>query len=110
MKIQDQLAKRRLELIARCNEQRKSLHLQSDRWKKTLSTEDMAHNALVRIKQYRPWLIGSAIAIILIKPRRIAALVRATTAAARTVRMAMPILQQVQRKLWQTRHPGRVQM
>lgn len=110
MEIQDKLANRRRELIARCAEQRTRLHLQGDRWRESLSVEDIAHNALSRVKQYQPWLIGAAIAVVLIKPRRIAAMLHAATAAAGTLRMAAPLIQQVQHKLWQARNPGRMQM
>jgi hypothetical protein len=49
MELQDNLARRRSELIARCAEQRKSLHLQSERWKQTLSVEEITHNALAQV-------------------------------------------------------------
>lgn len=110
MDIQDKLATRRRELIARCGQQRESLHLQGERWKESLSVEDLAHNALSTVKKYQPWLIGAAIAVVVIKPRRIAALLHTATAAAGTLRMATPLIQQVQRKLWQARHPGHMQM
>lgn len=110
MELQDNLARRRQELIARCAEQRKSLHLQSDRWKQTLSVEDITQNVLGRVKRYQPLLIGAAIAVIVIKPRRIAAMLHAATAAAGTLRVAMPIVQQIQHRIWQARHPGHMQM
>ena len=110
MELQDNLAKRRSELIARCAEQRKSLHLQSERWKHTLSFEEITHNALAQVKRYQPLLIGAAVALVVIKPRRIAAMLHAATAAAGTLRVAMPIVQQIQHRVWQARHPGHVQM
>jgi small-conductance mechanosensitive channel len=110
MQMQEKLAQRRRELMARCAEQRNSMHLQSERWRQSLSVEDATHTALTRVKQYQPWLIGAAIAVVLIKPRRIAKLLSAATAAAAMLRTAMPIVQQVQRRVWQYQHPGRMQM
>lgn len=110
MQMQDKLAQRRRELVARCAEQRKSVHLQNERWKQSLSVEDIAHTALARVKQFQPWLIGGAIAVVLIKPKRIAKFLHMVTAAAGTLRMLSPVLQQVQRKVWQLQHPGRMQM
>lgn len=110
MELQDNLAKRRRELVARCAEQRKSLHLQNERWKHTLSVEEITHNALARVKQYQPWLIGAAVAVVVLKPRRIAALMHTATAAFATLRTVTPLIQQVQHRIWQARHPGHTQM
>jgi len=110
MDIQNRLAERRRELIARCAQQRNSLHLQRERFHESLSVEDLAHNAMVRIKRYQPLLIGAAVAVFVLKPHRIAAWLHTATAAAATLRTAMPIVQQIQHRIWQARHPGHSQM
>lgn len=110
MQVEDKLEQRRRELIARCAEQRKRVGLQVSEWRHSLSPEELTHSALYAVKRYQPWIIGSALAVLILKPRRIANAVKHATAAAATFRTMAPLIETVQHKIWQARHPGRMQL
>jgi hypothetical protein len=93
------LAQRRRELIARCAEQRSSVHLQVDRWRHTLSPHEIALTGLDYVKRYQFWIVGAAIAIVAIKPRRLRTWLQTGTTVMRTWRSIAPFVQTAQQYL-----------
>lgn len=106
----DKLAQRKLELVARCRQQRESLHLQTQRWKQQLSWQDAVHNGLEYAKRYQLWIVGAAIGVVILKPRRVKALMQTGTTAFAAYQSMQPVIDKVQRYLWQAKHQGRMQM
>jgi hypothetical protein len=104
----ESLAQRRRELLARCAEQRSSLHLQMDRWRHALSVHDAVYAGLDYAKRYQLWIVGAAIAIVVIKPRRIKQWLQTGATAAAAWRSIAPFVQTAQRYFWQDKAPRRV--
>jgi len=93
------LAQRRRELLARSAEQRSSLHLQAERWRHTLSPHEMLYGGLDFVKRHQFWIVGAAIAIVAIKPRRLKEWLRTGTTAVSALRSVRPFVQTAQRYL-----------
>lgn len=102
------LAQRRRELIARCAEQRNSMHLQVDRWRHALSPHELAETGLEYVKRYQWWIVGAAIAVVAIKPRRIRQWLQTGTTALAAWRSVAPFVQNAQRYFWQDKAPRRL--
>jgi hypothetical protein len=101
----ESLAQRRRELLARCAEQRSSLRLQMDRWRHTLSPHELAETGLDYVKRYQWWIAGVAVAVVVLKPRRIREWLKTGTTALTAFRSIQPLVQTAQRYFWQDRAP-----
>lgn len=99
------LAQRRRELIARSAEQRNSLHLQVDRWRHALSPHELAVTGFEYVKRYQWWLVGAAVTVLILKPKRIRNWLQTGTTALSTWRSVAPLVQNMQRYFWQDKAP-----
>jgi hypothetical protein len=104
----DRLERRRRELIARCAEQRGSVHLQVDRWRHALSPHELAETGFEYVKRYQWWLVGAAAAVLILKPRRIRNWLQTGTTAAAAWRSIAPLLSGAQRYFRHDKAPSGV--
>jgi len=104
----ENLATRRRELIARCAEQRGSLHLQMERWRSSLSVHNTVYAGLDYAKRHQFWILGAAIAIVVIKPRRLRQWLQTGATAASAWRSIAPFVQTAQRYFWHDKAPQRL--
>ncbi|HYD79621.1 MAG TPA: YqjK family protein [Paucimonas sp.] len=102
------LAQRRRELIARCSEQRASLHLQMGHWRQSLSVHDAVYTGLDYVKRHQWWIVGAAVAIVVVKPRRIRNWLQTGTTALSAWRSVAPFVDAARRYLWQRQQPPRL--
>ncbi|HJU71782.1 MAG TPA: YqjK family protein [Paucimonas sp.] len=94
----DQLARRREELIARCEEQRKLLTWHSTQWTSSMSAMDASVVLLRRVKEHPAWIGGIAVLLIALNPRRAQALLKASTIALKTWRTVAPVVHSLQQR------------
>lgn len=97
MKAQ-QLARRRQELIARCEAQRKAITMHGRSLSHAVSVLDSTFAILSRIRQHPGWIAGLVIGVIAIKPRRLSALLQGSATALRTWRAVAPLAKSLQRR------------
>lgn len=88
----EQLARRRQELIARCEAQRSAMAMHTRSLSHTASALDSALGILGRIRRHPGWIVGLVVAIIAIKPRRLSAIFHGSATALRTVAPLVQIL------------------
>ncbi len=89
----EQLARRRQELIARCEAQRSAMAMHTRSLSHTASALDSALGILGRIRRHPGWIVGLVVAIIAIKPRRLSAIFHGSATALRTLRTVAPLVQ-----------------
>lgn len=89
----EQLARRRQELIARCEAQRSAMVTHTRSLSHATSALDSALGILGRIRRHPGWIVALAVGIIAIKPRRLSALFHGSAIALRTLRTVAPLVQ-----------------
>ncbi len=89
----DLLAQRRRHLIAESVAQRAHLAQQAQPLAHTLDSLETATRIFTRIRQHPEWLVGAALGLIAIRPRRLSALLQLGTSGLRTWRQLAPALQ-----------------
>jgi hypothetical protein len=89
----EMLAQRRQYLIAECHAQRAELALQAQPLAHTLEIVETGVRIVDRIRQHPGWLLGAAIGLLAIRPRRLSALLQLGTNGLRTWRQFAPALQ-----------------
>ena len=87
------LAQRRRHLIAESAAQRAHLAYQAQPLAHTLGSLEIGIRILERIRRHPEWLVGAAIGLIAIRPRRLSALLQLGTSGLRTWRQLAPALQ-----------------
>lgn len=87
------LAQRRRHLIAESAAQRAHLARQAQPLAHTLGSLETGIHIFERIQQHPEWLVGAAIGLIAIRPRRLSALLQLGTSGLRTWRQLAPALQ-----------------
>ena len=83
-----ELACRREQLITRCAEQRKALSGQGQTLKGKLSAFDIALTAFAELKNHPAWAAGVVTALIVIKPRRLLAMLQTGLLAWQALRIS----------------------
>ena len=89
------LEKRRAELIAMSNLQRDTLVMQAHLMRESVSPVGISNNLLETVKQHKWWLIGGALALVLIKPRRMLKGLEVGVVGLEMWKHAAPMLQKV---------------
>lgn len=87
------LAQRRRHLIAESVAQRAHLVQQAQPLASTLSSLETATRIFERVRRHPEWLVGAAIGLIAIRPRRLSTLLQLGTNGLRTWRQLAPALQ-----------------
>jgi hypothetical protein len=89
----EMLAQQRQRLIAQSIALRSDVAMQGEHLDHSLGTAQIALRVLDRVRKHPEWIAGAAIGLMLIKPRRLSALLRMGTAGLRTWRQLTPLLQ-----------------
>jgi hypothetical protein len=92
------LAQRRQQLIAQSIALRSDLALQAEYLRHPVTSIQVGLRVLNRLRRHPEWIAGAALALAVIKPRRLSSLLRAGTAGLRTWRKLMPALQNMMGK------------
>jgi hypothetical protein len=87
------LAARRRHLIAESLAQRAHLAQQTRPLAHTLGSLEIGIRIVERIRQHPEWLVGAALGLIAIRPRRLSALLQLGTNGLRTWSQLKPVLQ-----------------
>lgn len=91
------LAERRRVLVARAAEQRAALVTSADRLAAPLQRVDHGMRTLASLRQHPALIVGVVVAIVLIKPRRIGALIEVGRKAFRAWAVVAPVVARRQR-------------
>jgi len=92
------LGRRRRDLIAACAMQREDMASQAQSLKHVMTSFDAGLRILNRIERHPGWLAVAAGGLMVIRPRRLSALLRLGTAGLRTWRQWAPVLQYLPRR------------
>ena len=93
------LAQRRQRLIAQSIALRSDLQLQGESLGHSFSTAQIGLRVLDRIRRHPEWIAGAALGLVLVRPRRLSALLQMGTAGLRTWRQIMPLLQHMRSRM-----------
>jgi hypothetical protein len=93
MHLQEKLAQRRNELIARCATQRRTITMHGQPLAHTMSTVDTTISIVKHIRQHPGLVVGAVLGIIALRPSRLSRMLHGGTVALRTLRFVAPVVQ-----------------